>query len=102
MNEDNWEKMEYFSLSQPIARAPDVPCVYLLFNDVELVYIGMTHSLRKRLYGHNITMNDTIVIGTERMHPLVFDSVYYVIVEKYRNLLKIENKYQRMYCPKFN
>jgi len=46
---DDWTKMNFKQLDDKI---PKVPCIYFLMNDIELVYIGQTKSLKPRVANH--------------------------------------------------
>jgi excinuclease UvrABC nuclease subunit len=99
--EDNWENMKHFNIRQ-LKNATEEACVYFLFNDIELVYIGMTSNLKKRIQNHIIHLNTTIITGNERLTPPEFDNVYYLLEERYKKLIELELIYQRKYRPKLN
>jgi excinuclease UvrABC nuclease subunit len=101
MKIDNWENMKHFHIRK-LKNATEESCIYFLFNDIELVYIGMTSNLKKRIQSHINNLNSTIIVGKERLTPIEFDNVYYLLEEKYKKLIKLELIYQRKYRPKLN
>lgn len=97
---DDWTRMKFKTLTDKI---PKSSCVYFLFNDIELVYIGQTQNLKQRLQWNNSVINANWFIGNKPMDSFIFDSVYYLpVVNKKEERLRIEREYLEMYNPKCN
>ena len=91
--------MGYGKLGENI---PKVSCVYFLFNDIELVYIGQTKNLRTRVMHHNNFLNPNITVGDKKFGIDMFDSFYYLRVEDQKERRRIEKFYYDKYDPKCN
>lgn len=76
---------------------PNVPCVYLLFHDWELEYIGQTSNLKKRISSH-ITLRCSVV-GAHQSKQ--FDKVMFKIcknkIEREVLELTLIERYKPMY-----
>lgn len=93
------EEFESISLSDNI---PELPCVYLLMNDIELCYIGQTKNLKKRMLQENLIFNSGIYLGDKLVVPNDFDSIYYFIVEDRKERERIESQLISEFDPKWN
>ena len=97
---DDWTQMKFKLVEDKI---PKVSCVYFLFNDNELVYIGQTKNLKQRIMWHKNYLNPNLYVGKRLILPDIFDSVYYLpVVNNRRERLDIEHKYLELYDPKCN
>lgn len=65
-------------------------CIYFLYLDGGLVYIGKTARLKKRIYQHRFR------------NELLFDKVYYIPVEKSIGMNRTEAMLIRFFQPIFN
>ena len=96
---DDWTQMYFKQLGDKI---PKTPCVYFLFNDIELIYIGQTRNLKKRIDNHKHMLNPGVYLGDNKIVQDAFDRVYYLRVDDRTERRVIEKKYQTMYEPKLN
>jgi len=71
---------------------PVCPCVYLLFNGDELIYIGQTSNLKTRVQNH---INKNI-------SGKIFDRVFFLVAPEEEDRLLIEKKLIDFYRPKYN
>jgi len=85
----------------------DVSCIYFLFNDWELVYIGETKNLRYRIYHHYYNLQCVFPINVslytdEYYKP--FNKVGYIPLNdlSYKLRWYLEQSYIDEYEPKFN
>jgi len=85
--------LDYVDINDKI---PDCSCVYFLFNDVELIYIGQTKNLRGRMKTHNVA-NKKLKDDND-----LFNCVYYLKVNNFDERLSFEKEYILMYEPKYN
>ena len=101
MTEDNWEEMIECDLCN---LSNGNPCIYFLFNDIELVYIGQTRKLKERINSH---INDKFwqynydMRKYERIEE--FNKVFYLPASSNLNEREaLEQEYIENYEPKFN
>lgn len=87
-NYTDWSKGTKRSSIQDVESFPDIYCVYFLFLDEEVVYVGKTTWLKDRIKNH---------IRSEK----VFNLVSWVRVEAYQ-LDWVESKYIERIKPKYN
>ena len=96
---DDWTMMEFNKLGDSI---PKVPCVYFLFNDIELVYVGQTKNLNQRIQNHNCVINPNFYVGDKKIGDDIFNCVYHLRVDDAVERRKVEKMYYDMYEPKLN
>ena len=46
---------------------PKASCIYFLFNDWEMVYIGITTNLKRRINVHDINLNSNTYVGDKKI-----------------------------------
>jgi len=81
---------------------PIIKCVYFLFNDDELVYIGQTKSLKQRMTYLNVFLNPNIYLGKKKISEDVFNKIYYRVEEDKAKRVELEKQYYEAYDPKLN
>ena len=81
---------------------PKVGCVYFLFCDDELVYIGNTKNIRTRSMYHNIFLNPNIYVGTKKVSKDVFNKIYYRLEDSLIRRRELEKAYYNAFKPKLN
>ncbi len=84
------EEFESINISDQI---PKIPCVYLLMNDIELIYVGNTCNLRFRLSQHKRKI---------REYEEIFDSVLFIPIEDTKKRSKLERMFISEFDPKWN
>ncbi len=80
---DDWTCFNFITLDD----VPKVSGVYLLMNDIELVYVGQSKNIRSRLGTHKSNWNNDIYLGDKPMFPDSFDSLYYLETQVYDIIL---------------
>ena len=93
----DWSMFECISLTD---EQPKVPCVYLLMFDNELVYVGHTMNLKRRLYTHTNYMNSNSYLGNKKIGVDSFNKILYRIIETREERKQIEKKYTEAFEPK--
>jgi len=79
-----------------------ISCVYFLLYDNELVYVGQTINLRKRIQTHNRYFNSNLFLGDKKLGEDSFNKIlYYLEVDKTRKKT-LEKMYYEMFEPKLN
>ena len=79
-----------------------IACVYFLFNDDELVYVGSTKNLKQRANYHDVFLNSNTYLGKEQIGEDTFNKILYhqesdIVVRK-----ELEKKYYEAFEPKCN
>jgi len=95
----DWTMFNCVSLDEKI---PKVPCVYILFNEDELVYVGNTKNLRTRLMYHNSYLNPNLYLGNKKITENLFNKAYYRIESNPIKRKEFEKKYYTAFEPKVN
>lgn len=93
----DWSMFESIDFPNPM---PVVPCVYFLMFDNELVYIGQTNNLKRRIYVHDNNMNANTFEGNKRIGNDFFNKVLYRIVGERLTRKYIEKIYSDAFEPK--
>jgi len=96
---DDWKCMDFVKLGSGM---PEVPCVYFLMNGNELVYIGQTTNLKRRVFSHKRNWNCTLFLGDKKLGEDTFDSIYYLIVDYKKERMAYEDLFRYDYWPKLN
>lgn len=98
---DDWSNMKFCKIeSIPKER---FPCIYFLFNDNELVYIGETLNLKPRIQQQIAKFNCPIYLGDSPLWEHNFNCLYYKeassdSLERKRE----EASFKEKYAPKLN
>jgi len=98
---DDWTDMEFYKIDEiPKER---FPCIYFLFNDDELVYIGETLHLKPRIRKQIERFNCPIKVGDSKLWQDNFNSLSY----KKASVDSLERKreeriFKDKYAPKLN
>lgn len=95
---DDWTCMEFATLDN----LPQVPGIYFLMNDCELVYVGQSNNIKNRLNVHHNMWNCTLFLGDEPIGEDTFDSVYYLKVDYKPERKAYEYMFRGDYWPKLN
>lgn len=69
-------------------------CVYLLYNKGNIVYVGKTNNLDRRIYQHNI--------GDWCELPKDFDMVLGYIIQDKKQRTEVEKELIKRFKPKYN
>ena len=106
---DDWTMMDFLPLS---IKNYEGRAIYFLFNcgqegfqdqSIELVYIGQTKNLKKRLQVHDSQLNDRLYLGGKFIGELLFDSYFYIPLNSGTDeRLILESFYIDKYQPKLN
>jgi len=103
MNTGDFSIMVQCNLNE-LNNTPKEQGIYFLFNDIELIYIGQTNNLRKRLTSHDIEKNleqDNICELPKRINN--FNHIYYLSTNLDTNQrIQLEKEYIDSYFPKYN
>ena len=81
---------------------PKVPCVYFLFSDDELVYVGNTINLRRRVGVHDYFLNSNMYLGDKKIGVDTFNKIYYRQESDKDMRKKLEKQYYEDFEPKLN
>lgn len=92
-------EFERANLDEPI---PKVECIYFLMNGDELIYVGSTVNLHRRISRHDTTFNPNILLGGELVVPREFDNILYHITKRTKERLKLEKYFVEQLYPKYN
>ena len=96
---DDWSMFDCLNICEDI---PKIACVYFLFNDDELVYIGQTKNLRTRVMYHNSFLNPNIYVGSKKVSNDIFNKVFFKVEDDKSTRVKLEKEYYEAYDPKLN
>jgi len=99
MNNDDWSSFEFKKISDDIL---DIKSVYFLMNDNELLYVGQTKQLKKRIQQHQIAKNPQIFIGDKKLLDDEFNGLFFMEIEDDLERRIIELCYIFKYQPKMN
>jgi excinuclease UvrABC nuclease subunit len=77
----------------PLEKLIIVKCVYFLFNDIRLQYIGRTKDLKNRIYQH---------VGISGNLHLEFDKIGFIQIEDEQERGDFETKMIEKYLPPCN
>jgi len=69
-------------------------CVYLLYNNGDIIYVGKTNNLDRRIYQHNV--------GNWFELPKDFDMVLSYIIQDKKRRTEIERELIKSFKPKYN
>jgi len=108
MKYDDWSKMifvdnlDFNNLLKEQRLSDNIPCIYFLFDDWELIYIGETTNLRSRSYKHYYEKQYYSDIKNTFVSP--FNKIGYLELETLNKdeRYKIEQDYIENYKPKYN
>jgi len=81
---------------------PNVKCVYFMFNDDELVYVGQTINLKNRIGVHSMNFNSNTFVGNKKIGEDSFNKILYKEIEDKITRKKLEKMYYEMFEPKLN
>jgi len=109
---DDWSEFEVHHVCFR-KRFPNKPAIYFLcksngadgFIDdvIEIVYVGKTKNLKKRIGCHDLSINEDAWLGNKFIGYQVFDCVFYKLLSNDANLRNnLEAKYIQEYYPKLN
>lgn len=87
----DWEKI------LPFFSKPNLSCVYAIVCDSEIVYVGTTDSLRKRIKKHFFSKNKELSLFLQSNYT---KCTYAVLHNK--KCFKTEAQFIKAYNPKFN
>jgi hypothetical protein len=96
--DDDWSHMDYCSIKD----APEVQGIYFLMNENELVYIGQSNNIRRRMSLHNSNWNCNVTVGGKKLDVDSFDGIYYFECDYKPERKTYEAMYIDDYYPKFN
>jgi hypothetical protein len=96
--DDDWSHMDYCTIKD----APAIQGIYFLMNGDELVYIGQSNNIRRRLSSHNNNWNCTITVGGKKLYTDSFDGIYYFECDYKPERKTYEAMYIDDYYPKLN
>ena len=99
---DYWDKMK---ICNDIKIVPIVSCIYFLFNDIELIYIGQTGNLKQRIAFWNRILNYDITskgLSAQITMKKIFNRVFFLEEKSKRKRLDIEAEFIYNYKPKIN
>lgn len=97
MKED-WSHMDFCLLKD----APSIPGIYFLMNDIELVYIGQSKNIRRRVSEHSGNWNCQLILGNEKLEEDSFDGLYYFECDYKPERKEYEKMFIEDHAPKFN
>ena len=95
---DDWTAMNFSTLED----MPMKPGVYFLMNDVELVYVGQSNCIRRRVQNHGTNWNCGLYLGDQPLEEDTFDSIYYLECEYKPERKVYEDMFKDDYSPKLN
>jgi len=95
---DDWSMMDFCSVDT----LPEVPGIYFLMNDVELVYVGHSQNIKKRVRAHHGQWNCVTFVGGEKVDVDSFDSIYYFECQYKPERKEYEQMFIEDYAPKLN
>jgi hypothetical protein len=81
---------------------PPVPCVYFLFRDIELVYVGQTKDLKQRIGHLDPFLNPNVYLGDKKISEDIFNRIYFRIESDKEMRKRLEKKYYDTFQPKLN
>lgn len=95
MNNNNiFEKME---IAENTEKLPKVPCVYLLFDNWCLEYIGQTSNLKKRMVNHK-SLKHTVGMHSSKR----YNKILYLLCKNKDRRIEIEDNLTFDYEPMYN
>jgi len=95
---DDWTGFEYVSLGS----IPKIAGVYFLMNDCELVYIGQSNNIKRRIGTHHNNWNCTLFLGDEPLEENTFDGIYFFECDYKPERKEYETMFKEDYSPKLN
>lgn len=98
MSKDDWTSFEFCDLKN----IPSVASIYFLMNDDELVYIGQTKDLHKRVLLHKLKYNCNLSVNNTPLFPDMFNSVYFLECDYEPERKEYEKMFIEDYFPKLN
>ena len=89
-----WANVE---IVEKLFKIPKIACVYLLFDDWCLEYIGQTSNLKNRIVNHKTMKHSVLAHGSKR-----FNKVIYFPCKNKKQRIKIEDDLIFEYEPMYN
>jgi excinuclease UvrABC nuclease subunit len=96
---NDWSMFSTIKLGEKI---PKIPCVYFLFRDNELVYIGQTKDLFQRISHLEPMLNPNLYLGKKKISEDVFNKIFYRVEDDKEMRKRLEKKYYDTFQPKLN